>query len=391
MTEKWIDFTHRGEELYLEHRSSPASVYTVGFRHGSKSERGHLLLLQDGDILVHERAKEPRSVGVSDTGRVVYADWIEYGESTGADVVVFNDDGKELYKDHFDSSSPLVDISASGEYIVVCPYGGNAYIEKVDDEGTKAIHQYDIANRLNPHFVESGSETQIEFSDKPDSEPLYRIDLDGNICWQSDSFELQQYYQVLSLDESISWEPVIEKCASDYSATSDEQVQDIIANTIGDTRLVDASESTLETVIDVLSTYKSTFTAEPAHSRLISQTLGEAYYRLAKFRESTPPTDEFWNLIEHCGDHYRTVLPWYNGKDGLATALRYQGKQYRKLQRNREAFDCYLQIEILEDTYDIDLKSNADKKHLQRYREQGLNSKIPKETGRLAKNMYLHT
>lgn len=344
MKEEWINFTHRGEELYLEHSSSPASTYTAGFRHGSKSERGHVLLLQDGDILIHERAKEPRSVSVSDTGRVVYADWIEYGESTGADVVVFDEDGKELYKDHFGNSSPLVDISADGAYIVVCPYGGNAYIEAIDNGGTKAVHQYDIADRLNPYLVESGSEFQIEFSAKPDSEPLYRIDLDGNICWQSDSFESQQYYQVLSLDETVSWKPVIEKCASDYSGTSDEKVQDIIANTIGNARLVDASESTLETIIDILSTYKSTFTAMPAHSRLISQKLGEAYYRLAKFRESTTPTDEFWSLIEYCGDHYRTVLPWYNGKNGLATALRYQGKQYRKLQRDQEAFDCYLQI-----------------------------------------------
>jgi hypothetical protein len=391
MSQEWIEFTHRGEELYLEHVSSPESNYTVGYRHGSKNERGHVLLMQNGDILTHKRAQEPRSVEVSDTGRVVYGDWITYGESTGADVEVFNEDGDELYSRHFNESSPLVDISPGGDYIVVCPYDGKAYIESVDDDETEAIHQYDIADRLNPEFTSGQPEPEIEFSDNPDSAPLYRIDLDGNICWQSDSFESQQYYQVLSLDETVSWRQVIEKCATDYGATSNEKVRHIIANTIGDARLVDATGSTLEEVIDVLEEYKPSFTKKPAHSRLLSQTLGEAYYRLAKERVSTPPSGEFWRLIERAGEEYINVLPWYDGKDGLATVLRYQGKQYRKLQRPREAFDCYLQIELIEDVFDVEVKSDADKKHLQEFRDQGIESKEPEETGRLAENLYMHT
>lgn len=391
MSQEWITFEHQGEELYLEQHTAVSTTFTVGFRHGSKSERGHILLLNQGDILAHKRAQEPRSVAVSDTGRVVYADWIEYGKSTGADVVVFDKDGTEIYSRNFSQSSPLVDISDNGEFIVICPYGGKAYIVLVDDADTKAIHQYDIEKRLNPRFNRVNSELQVEFSTKPDSPPLYRVDLDGNICWQSEAFESQQYYQVLSLDESVSWEQVIEKCATDYSATSNSKTQYKIANTIGDARLVDASEATLETVINTLGEYKAIFTEEVAHSRLISKILGEACYRLAKVRASTPPSDEFWKLLEQSGAEYLNVLPWYDGKDGLATVLRYQSKQYRKLQRPHEAFDCYQQIELLEERFDIELKSKADQKHIQRYQEQGIDSEEPRETGRLVQSLHLHT
>ncbi|WP_136591505.1 hypothetical protein [Salinigranum halophilum] len=392
MDTKWKMLTLDGERVQLEAVDSASNTYTAAFRHGAKSELGHVVLLKDGDICVHLRPKEPRSISVSNNGFLVVADWIEYGKTTGADVTVYDSRGEEVYERHFESSSPLVDISSDGAYIVVCPYNQRAYIERVTDESTVSIHQYEMADRLNPRFVGTDSEPQIELSQSKFGDPLYRIDIHGNIVWHSDEFSEQQYYQTISFDETVPWRETIQKCASTYSATSDDKLKNIIANKIGEARLVDVSQTGLEEIVEVLEEYRGVFSSKPAHRKLLSQTLGNAYYRLAKYRKKGGTgSDEFWDALAHAGREYTNVLPWYEGKIGLAKVLRYQAKQYRKEQRPTEAFDCYKQIAALERQYDVELQSKADAKWLKTYTDQGLTSKPPVETGRWTADQYMHS
>lgn len=384
MATNWRHFSYNGESLKLETVSSSSGKYEGAFRYGKKSRNGHLALLEGDKVHFHKRPSEPRSIGVSDTGRVVVADWIKWGEATGADIKIYDTTGEECYTKHIEESAPFVDISPDGEHIVICPYNSTAYIDDVATDQRRLIHQYEIADRLEPQFVENTGDLLVQFSHDSESRPLYRIDLEGNIVWSSEEFEKEQYYQVVTFDETVSWEPLIEKCATDYAETIDDQLQHIIANKIGKARLVDAPPAKLSEVITVLESNRDVFSAKKAHEKLISQTLGNAYYRLAKVEASKPMSEnELWSTLRKAGDEYDQVLPWYDGKQGLAKVLRFQAQEYRKLQRQSEALDCYKQIETLEAKFEVSLKSDADSKYISQYEEKGISPTEPEETGRL--------
>jgi hypothetical protein len=379
----WITLTEGSDEHRLEAIDSPNSQFTGAYRHGKSGEDGLIAIFRDGEPTFHRAAAEPRSIGIANTGRLIVADWIEYGESTGADINVYELEGWKVYHEHIDGSSPLVDISPDGMTIVVCPYNEAARIIDAETAETQQIHQYGIGDRLAPRFIESDGDTLIEFASQPGEDALYRINLDGDIVWKSDTFDQRQYHDIVSLNESIDWDATIEKCAGDYTSTENPKLKNTIANTIADARLVDASPAKLEEVIDVLERYQTVFTKDQAHEKLLSLKLGEAYYRLAKRRgKGTKEPSGFWDLVEASGNEYKSALPWYDAKEGLAKVLRYQAKKYRRHQRHPEAFSCYKQIDALERRFDVGLLTDADTKRLEEYGSKGVSMKQPPETGR---------
>lgn len=388
----WEQVRLGGEGTQMMIRPSNSEEFAVGSRYGSKDEDGYVALLQEDTVCWFQRPSDPRSVGVSDAGDVVIADWIKYGESTGATISVFDRDQSRVYEDHLDVSTPTVDISTDGDLIAICPYGESARILDIRRDTEITHHEYDIADRLVPNWITVDGEPQVEFSHNTGDDPLYRIDVDGNVTWASNSFESLQYYQVVTLDESVPWTDVIGDFAADYAATDDPELKDTIANSIGDTRLVDANRDELQEIVSALTSVRSTFTEHDAHKKLISQVLGEAYYRLASDLQSDVSVDnQFWQLIDQSAAEYRTVLPWYEAKKGLSKALRLQANQYAKQNRSGEALCCYEQIETLESRFDVNLFSTGDKNRLEDYREKKVSTTKPKETGQLIRQSQLST
>jgi len=326
----WESIRLGGEEVQLMIHPSKSGKFQVGAKFDSSDEEGYLALLKEDDVCWFRRPPEPRSVGVSEAGDVVLADWIEYGESTGATVSVFDRDEARVFESHMDVSAPTVDISSDGDFVVVCPYGEPARVLDIQRNTEVVWHEYDIADRLVPQWRTVDGESQVEFCQKSGEDPLYRINLDGKITWSSDSFESQQYYQIVTLDESVPWAEVIEDFADDYRNSDDDEVKDSIANTIGDARLVDANSTILQEVVSALTDVRSTFADNEAHERLVAQALGEAFYRLAKdLRSGVSIDEEFWQLIDRSAAEYRTVLPWYEGKKGLSRRCVYKPTNMR--------------------------------------------------------------
>ncbi len=379
-----------GQKIQMVVLPSNSGEFEVGSKYGSSCEDGYLALLQGDTVCWYQRPSDPRSVGVSDAGDVVVGDWIKYGVSTGATISVWDKSHSRVYQDHIDVSAPTVGISADGNHIVICPYGEPARILDIRRNTEIIRHEYDISDRLVPNWITVGGEPQVEFRQKTGEDPLYRIDIDGNITWTSDSYEQLQYYQIVTLDYTIPWIDVIRDFATDYADTDDPELKNTIANTIGNARLVDANCNKLEEVVSSLTSVQSTFTEEEAHEKLVSQVLGEAYYRLAReFRSGVSVEDQFWQLINQSAMEYRTVLPWYKGKHGLSKTLRLQANQYAKQNRSGEALCCYEQIEALETRFDVSLLSTADKNQLEKYRQKTISATEPKETGQLIRQTQL--
>ena len=388
----WKPVRLGAKEIQIMVRSSNSEEYAVGSRYGSNDKDGYLALLQEDTVCWYQCPSDPRSVGVSDVGDVVVADWIKYGESTGATISVFDRGQSRVYENHLEVSAPTVDISADGDLIVICPYGEPARILDIRRDTEVVRHEYNIADRLIPNWITADGDPQIEFRQNTGDDALYRIDVGGNITWASDSFESLQYFQVVTLDHTIPWTDVIGDFAADYAESDDPELKNTIANTIGDARLVDANRDKLQEIVSALTNVRSTFTEEEAHNKLVSQVLGEAYYRLANdLHAGVSIDDQFWQLLNQSAAEYRTVLPWYEGKKGLSKTLRLQANQYAKQNRSGEAFSCYEQIETLESRFEVSLLSTGDKNRLEEYREKNLTATEPKETGQLIRQSQLST
>lgn len=388
----WESVTIEGGEIDMMVHPSHSDEYAVGSRFGSHDQDGYVVLLQHGSTQWYHRPSDPRSVGVSDNGDVIFADWIEYGESTATKIAVFSETKSPVYQEHLDVSSPTVDINADGTLIGICPYGESARVIDIRQDVELGRHEYDIADRLIPEWITVDDGPRIAFYLNESDNPLYHVDTGGVITWRSDLFESLEYYTVITLDHSVSWTDVMQDFATAYADSSDQALKNTIANTIGEARLVDASPNKLREIVDAIEDVQTTFSETAAHEKLVSQVLGEAYYRLASdLRSGVAVADEFWQLIEQAANEYRTVLPWYEGKQGLSKTLRLQANQYAKQQRTEEALCCYEQIETLVARFDVELLSTGDTNRLEEYRAENVTTKDPTETGQLIRQTDLST
>lgn len=386
----WESVIVEREEIDMMVHSSNSGDYAVGSRFGSNEQDGYVALLQNDSTHWYQRPSDPRSVGVSDNGDVIFADWIEYGESTGTKIAVFSKTKSRVYHQHLDVSSPIVDIDSEGDLIVICPYGAPARIIDIREGIGIGRHEYDIADRLIPEWISGNESPRIAFYLNEDENPLYHVDTEGAITWRSDLFESLQYYSVITLDHTVSWTDVMQDFEAAYSESTEPALRKTIVNTIGDARLVDASRSKLREITTSIEQARTTFSQKDSHQKLVSQVLGEAYYRLASdLRGDVSVDEEFWQLIEQAAGQYRTVLPWYEGKYGLSKTLRLQANQYAKQQRRDEALCCYEQIESLEARFDVELLSTGDKNRLKEYRKEGVTVTEPQETGKLIRQIHL--
>lgn len=386
----WKPIQIEGKEIQMMVHPSNSGEFAVGARYGSNDEDGYLVLLQQDTVCWNQRPSDPRSVGASDNGDVAVADWIEYGESTGSTISVFDREQSRVYLSHIDESAPTVDISPNGNFIIICPYGEPARILNIQRDTEILRHEYDIADRLAPNWITVNGEPQVEFSKNTGGDALYRINIDGNVTWTSEAFDSMQYYQVVTLDDTVPWTDVMRDFAADYADSDNPELKNVIANTIGDARLVDANHNKLQEIVSALTDIRSTFSEKEAHEKLVSQVLGEAYYRLANnLRSGVSVDDQFWQLLSQSAAEYRTVLPWYQGKKGLSKVLRLQANQYAKENRSGEALCCYEQIEALESHFDVNLLSRGDKNRLQEYRQENVIATEPEETDQLIRQTQL--
>ena len=386
----WEAVAVGSEEIDMMVQSSHSDEYGVGSRYGSSEQDGYVALLENGSTCWYQRPSDPRSVGVSDNGDVIIADWIEYGESTGTKISVLSNNQSPVYEKHLDLSAPIVDINSEGNLIVICPYGTSARVIDVEEKIEIGRHEYDIADRLIPRLITVDKDPRIAFYLNESDSPLYHVNTEGGITWRSDLFESLEYYSVVTLDHSISWDEVMQDFAAVYSESTDPALRNTIVNTIGEARLVEASPSKLREIVESIEEVQTIFSGENAHQKLVSQVLGEAYYRLASdLRSGVSVDNEFWELIEQAAVEYRTVLPWYKGKDGLSRTLRLQANQYAKQHRRDEALSCYEQIESLEARFNVDLLSTGDENRLEKYRQESITATEPQETGQLIRQSQL--
>jgi len=339
---------------------------------GGSREDGHVIVWEGEEIIGAHRVAEPRSVDVANNGAYGIVDWIEYGVSTGCTLTVRSHDGEIVFEKHIGASSGLLSLSPNGEYVALCPYDGISYVYDIETGGLRTQHQNELGDRQQPWFTISGGQLELKFARSGDSDPAYAITVDGDICWSTDELENRQYYETITLDSTVGWAETLSSLIVDYKSAEEETIRQQIAETINEARLVDVEEpETLETIIDTLEARFAVFEGE-GHKRLVAGTIAEASYRLAKKHKTTMGTGQkFWNSLMKADQYYHKILPWYDGKDGLAKVRRLQGRIYLNRSEYNAALDCLAEVESMEEITDNELTTEADERRLQELRERG--------------------
>jgi hypothetical protein len=380
----WETIEIGGESLGVNVEGSPCASHKVGHRPSIEGADGIVMLLDGGSPIWHHRLSEPLSAGVSRKGRVVAADWIKCGESTEARITAYNQDGRILYDEQRDISSPLVDISTNGSKIAVCTYNEMCRVFDLAWNEIVMLYEYILEDRLVPSWQAVEGTLRIGFRQNSNSEKLCEIDLQENIVWKGESLRELLYYDTLSLDYSTPRSEIVVKITEDHSQSNNPGLKNTMAESVGETRLVDANERVLREVISGLSECKTAFSENDAHVKLAAKKVGEAQYRLArKIRSGQRASSGYWKLLEKGAAEYNHVLPWYDAKVGLGKTLRQQANQLASEGRRSEALDATERIEMLHTYFDVQLWSTDHENRLESCRDEGLNAATPSETGTL--------
>jgi tetratricopeptide (TPR) repeat protein len=102
---------------------------------------------------------------------------------------------------------------------------------------------------------------------------------------------------------------------------------------------------------------------EENEKKNVAQKLADTYWNLAK--EIDKDSDEWWQHLNQAKTYYTEILPWYDGKQGVAKVSRKQGKYYLNQEEEEAALEMFQNIADLEEEYDVQLLTDADERKLE--------------------------
>ncbi|ELZ29011.1 hypothetical protein C474_13954 [Halogeometricum pallidum JCM 14848] len=95
----------------------------------------------------------------------------------------------------------------------------------------------------------------------------------------------------------------------------------------------------------------------------VARELGETHWKLAKeIWKEEGDTDEWWANLNQAKMYYMEILPWHDGKKGVAKVQRKQAKYHLKKGNENIALELLQNIATMEDEYDVQLLTDHDKK-----------------------------
>lgn len=192
----------RGERhSMLDVAFSPNDEYVALFRHQSP------VFLFHGDELQFAGAVErPNAAAVVDDGTVAVVEWMSREETNGT-LHVFDSEGETVLKEVFDANLEPVAITPDGQYVATATFNPDCstYIFDTVAGERRTRHENLQGNKLNLVFDQEDGDWVLYLSDSRDGDPLYGIDLDGEVIWRSPAFEqAQRKGQLLSKDHDPS-------------------------------------------------------------------------------------------------------------------------------------------------------------------------------------------
>lgn len=351
----WEEVMIDGQPIKMELRPE-AGHYQVAQRYGSKSDRGYIALLTDGEVTYYDRPVNPRSTGRAPSGYAVIADWRAYGESTGSEITVRKEGGTIVYQTEINQSAPFVALSDDGTYLAIAPYDGTTRVVDITTGNLVVLHNNRLDDRQKPIFMNDPPE--LHLAQNEGDTPEYAISLEDQLIWESPNFGTHDFIKALSLEAGIDWQETLQRLFQIYQ--DEKEMRGRVTTTLADASLANIdSITTLQTIIDGLEPLYHIITNEDP-KRAAAILLADAHYRLARAYKRDRQKDQTLAALETSIEYAREGLPWYDAKQTLADCYRFRARIHKQRGRRQEALSDINRVFQLDSEYDIQIVRKAD-------------------------------
>lgn len=324
-----VDFPnieYSGDRYYCEHSESENGEWNVAYGRSYETDEHRVFLLRNQSLQFTKQLTRIEDAKVADTGKTLVIDGGDREELSGKAYVI-NSSREERFSQGFEANVGACTISSDGNYIAVATLNPDCttYIFDLEEKKQIVEHENQDGNKMGLDFQEDGEGLRLNLAEGPDSDPFYAIDLNGEVVWQSEELERQQRLQSLM----------------DSSETDD-----------------------LEEALDLLEE-ASDLAEEENEKKNVAQKLADTHWNLAKeIDREEEDSDEWWQHLNQAKTYYSEVLPWYDGKQGVAKTSRKQGKYYLDQGEEEAALEMFQNIADLEEEYDVQLLTDADERKI---------------------------
>ena len=331
-----MDIEYGGDRYYAQTATSPNSEYTVAYQDGRSGAKdddpdpGRVFLFDGDELQFTTGIDRPNACAVANDGTVAVVDWNDWGDTLSGTFHVFNASGHRFVKHEFDANIGPVAITHDGDYAATSTFNPDCstYLFDVAAGDQLLRHANQHGNVQHLDFVERDGNWMLQLG-ASDDDSAYGIDLGGHTVWKSEGLQRQARLEEL---------------------------------------LASSTEADLHEALNLLAEALE-LASEDYEERNVAGQLAETHWKLAKtIKQEDGVTDEWWEHLDQAAQYYRQTLPRYNGKKGLAKVKRQQGKQHLNGGDKEGARECFEEIATLEDEYDVQLLTDADKRRLNELR-----------------------
>ena len=264
---------------------------------------------------------------VSNNGTFSILDNLENKELSGK-LLVFNSSGEKMFSESFDSNVESCAITRKGDIVAACTLNPDCstYIFDIDNQEKMVEHKNKEGNVMKINFVENNDKKNLQLFDELDGDPVYSIDMEGKIFSKSRDMKRKEKLEDLKRSNNPEdIEEAIEIIEKDYNSVTDDN-----------------------------------------EKKNLAKELAETSWNLSKEINKDKYEDKWWQLLNKSKMFYIEILPWYDGKKGVAKVTRKQAKYHLKEGNKETALKLLNNIKDLEDKYEVNLLTKSDKEKIER-------------------------
>ena len=324
----FIQAEFHGERITFLPESSPNGEWRCLYgRTGIGGGTPIVLVKGNGEIQHAFTVTRAENVAVANTGHVAVTD---IGEADNQDLAgtlhVVAPDGQSSIEHEFNANIWECSITEDGRYASTATHNPDRSVYIFDVESQELITEFETQNLNAPpqEFGEIDGEIVLYLLD--DDERYRAIDIDGNTVWKSQKLENQDRIDaLLDSSERADLEESIDLLEEAYELTNDQNRKKSIANKLAD-----------------------------------------AHWKLSKeIHKEEGDTDAWWSHLNQAKQYYYEIVSWYDGKKGVAKVERKQAKYHLKDGDEETALQLLQSISELEQEYDVQLLTDADKEKIE--------------------------
>jgi hypothetical protein len=326
------EFIHgqfRGERVTFSSVSSPNGRWRCLYGRSVTNGDAPIVVITGEKEVQHAfSVTRAQDVVVADTGHVAVTDIGEPDDHDPRGMFdVVAPDGQPRIEHEFDANIWECAITDDGQYASTATHNHDRSVYIFDVGSGELATKFETRDLNSPaqEFGEIDGEIVLYLLEKDER---YRgIDLKGNTVWKSQSLKNQdRINELLDSSDEADLEEAIELLEEAYELVDDQNRKKSIANKLAD-----------------------------------------AHWDLSKeIRKADGDTDAWWSHLNQAKQYYYEIVSWYVGRKGVAKVERKQAKYHLKEGDEETALQLLQSISALEEEYDVQLLTDADKDKIEK-------------------------